>query len=146
MFTVENHVGRLLEIRMASPITLEELGGFQGAILRVVSQTPGTTAVGCTDLLGARVFDQAVTNRLVSIIRHENPRVERNALLVGEGAVFSMQTERIIREAGSASRRAFRSTTDLTAWLGEVLTASERARLSTFLREGARLRRDPEHI
>lgn len=141
MFTIENSVGRLVELRMASPITLEELGGFHGAVSKIVARHPGQVVV-CTDLLSARVFDQHVTERLTTIIRQESPRVERNAFMVGDGAVFSMQIERIIRDAGFANRRAFRVPTDLITWLGEVLTSAERERLAKFLREGSNLRKD----
>jgi hypothetical protein len=141
MLTIENHVGRLLELRFASPITADELSGFHEAITRAMGRLTGQL-VACTDLLGARVFDQSVSSRLVTLIRQENPRVERNAILVGESAVFSMQTERIIREAGSPNRKAFRSSLDMVVWLGEVLNSSERARLNIFLRESSRLHPD----
>ena len=140
MLTIENHVGRLLELRFASPMSMADLDGFHGAILRSMGTR---NLVACTDLLGAKVFDQAVSTRLVSLIRQENPRVDRNAILVGESAVFSMQTERIIREAGSPKRKAFRSSVELAEWLAEVLTAAEQAQLNVFLRET--LRRHREH-
>jgi hypothetical protein len=136
MFTIENHVGRLIELRMTSPMAIEDLAGFHEAVSRVV-EGHGNQVVGVTDLLSARVFPQPVTDRLTLIIRQESPRVERNAILVGEGAVFSMQTERIIRDAAMPNRRAFRNPNDLSAWLGEVLNAAERRRLLEFMRESA---------
>jgi hypothetical protein len=139
MFTIENHVGHLIELRMTSPITLIELAGFHAALTQGSRHVSGKIAL-CTDLLGARVFDQAVTTKLTNIIRQESPRVERNAFLVGEAAIFSMQIERIIRESGAPNRRTFRSSMDLVPWLGEVLSAPERKRLAAFLREGERLR------
>jgi hypothetical protein len=136
MFTIENHVGRLIELRMTSGMTLEELSGFHDAVTRVVGSQTGPVVV-CTDLLSTRVFPQPVTDRLTAIIRQESPRVDRNAFFVGEGAVFSMQIERIIREAGASNRRAFRASAELVAWLGEVLNINERRRLSEFLRDSA---------
>ena len=144
MITIENHVGRLVELRFASPITMRELDGFHPAVVRAIKPLSGHV-IACTDLLGARVFDQTVTDRLVALLRQENPRVERNALIVGESAIFSMQIERIIREAGSPNRKAFRSDVDLNAWLGGVLNASERERLSTFVSECFQHHREPDH-
>jgi len=86
-----------------------------------------------------------VTKSLVGLIRQDGPRVERNGFLVGTGAVFSMQIERIIRESGAPGRRTFRTPHELGAWLGELLTPTERSRLDTFLRENARQRGEPEH-
>jgi hypothetical protein len=134
MLSVENHVGRLIELRMTSPMTLEDLAGAHEQLSRVMAAHAGLV-VGCTDLLGARVFSQPMTERLAALIRQESPRVERNAMFVGESAVFSMQTERIIRDAGFPNRRAFRAAPDISAWLGEVLDADERRRLTDFLRE-----------
>jgi hypothetical protein len=44
-----------------------------------------------------------------------------------------LQIERTVKNAGSPSRRTFRVQPELEAWLAEVLTAEERARLSQFL-------------
>jgi hypothetical protein len=89
-----------------------------------------------TDLLGARVFAPAVADHIVSLIRHDGPKVERNAFLVGESAIFSMQIERIIRDSGAHGRRAFRHAPDLEQWLADSLSRVERARLPQFLAEG----------
>jgi len=143
MFTIENRVGRLVELRVESPVTYEELLQFHNTLAKVCKPIPGQIAM-CTDLVGATVFTQQVTQRWTSIIKQESPLVQRNAVLVGEGAVFSMQIERIIRTAGHQNRKAFLATSDLTAWLGEILTVRERARLETYLREGAELRARPK--
>jgi hypothetical protein len=139
MYTIENRVGRLIELRVESPVTEEELSRFHDTTAKVIKPIKGQVAT-CTDLIGATVFLQPVATRWIEIIRQENPIVERNALLVGEGAVFSMQVERIIRQAGFKNRRAFLSPKALTAWLGEILTARERVRLEQFLQEGVESR------
>src|SRR6185369_3004749 len=128
MYTIENHVGRLVELRIEAPVTYEELMQFHDAVAKVCKPIRGQIAV-CTDLAGATVFTQPVTKLWTSIIKQESPLVERNAMLVGVGAVFSMQIERIIREGGHQNRKAFLSVTELTAWLGEILTVRERTRL-----------------
>jgi hypothetical protein len=141
MITVDRHVGRLIELRVASPITSVELDSIHPQAARAMSEIDGLCVV-CTDLLGAQVLDQAATSRVTAIIRQESPRVERNAYLVGKHAVFSMQVERMIRESGAANRKTFRVASHLVAWLGDALTVQERGRLDVFLREGARLRGD----
>ena len=139
MYTIENRVGRLIELRVESPVTEEELLRFHDLITKVTKPIKGQLAT-CTDLVGATVFLQPVAALWIEIIRKENPIVERNAVLVGEGAVFSMQVERIIRQAGFKNRNAFLVPAALTAWLGEILTVRERARLEQFLQEGAESR------
>ena len=139
MYTIENRVGRFVELRVESPVTEEELLQFHDTLANVCKPIMGQIVV-CTDFGGATVFTQPVTQRWMSIIKQDAPMVERNGVLVGEGAVFSMQVERIIRQAGYKNRRAFFSPTALTAWLGEILTLRERTRLEAFLREGAESR------
>jgi hypothetical protein len=143
MYTIENRVGRLVELRVESPVTYEELLQFHNTLAKVCKSIAGQIAM-CTDLVGATVFTQQVTQRWTSIIKQDAPLVQRNAVLAGEGAVFSMQVERIIRMAGHQNRKAFLSPTELTAWLGEILTVRERARLETYLREGAEARARPK--
>ena len=139
MYTIDNRVGRLIEIRVESPVTEEELSQFHDKIAKLIKPIKGQVA-SCTDLAGATVFLQPVAARWIEIIKQENPIVERNAILVGEGAVFSMQVERIIRQAGFKNRKAFLAPAMLTAWLGEILTVRERARLDQFLQEGVESR------
>ena len=144
MYTIDNRVGRLVELRVESPVTEEELTHFHDTLAKVCKPIQGQIAI-CTDLAGATVFTQPVTQRWTAIIKQESPIVERNAVLVGEGAVFSMQVERIIRQAGHPNRKAFLSPTDLVAWLGEILTVRERTRLESYLREGAESRARNKH-
>jgi len=139
MYTIEHRVGRLIELRVESPVTEEELLQFHDMLAKACKPIQGQIAM-CTDLAGATVFTQPVTQRWMSIIKRDAPIVERNAVLVGEGAVFSMQVERIIRNAGYKNRKTFLSPTALTTWLGEILTLAERTRLDAFLREGAESR------
>jgi len=139
MYTIENRVGRLVELRVEPPVTEEELSQFHATVAKACKPIKGQI-VTCTDLVGATVFSQPVAARWIEIIRQESPLVERNAVLVGEGAVFSMQVERIIRQAGFKNRRAFLSPVALTAWLGEILTVRERARLEQFVQDGAESR------
>lgn len=139
MYTIENRVGRLIELRVEAPVTEEELAQFHDRIAKVIKPIKGQLAT-CTDLAGATVFLQPVAARWIEIIKQESPIVERNAILVGEGAVFSMQVERIIRQAGFKNRKTFLVPAALSTWLGEILTARERARLEQFLHDGVESR------
>jgi hypothetical protein len=139
MYTIENRVGRFVELRVESPVTDDELAQFPDTFAKVCKPIKGQVAV-CTDFVGATVFAQSVTQRWIAIIKQDAPVVERNAVLLGEGAVFSMQIERIIRQTGFKNRKTFLASTDLVAWLGEILTVRERTRLENYLNEGAESR------
>lgn len=132
MYTVEHHVGKLFEVRVVTPMTEEELGQFVHDLNRVLGQIPGKY-VGVTDLTEAHVFPPYVTQTMIQYMSASSPRVIRSAMLIGEGATFALQIERVLRSSNSELRRAFRRAEELEAWVGEVLTMEERVRLRRFL-------------
>ena len=136
--TVGNHVGRLLEVRVVPPVTLEETTRFLQEIVRLTAAQPAKI-VACTDLRGgARATDPEMIDFIAGVIRSENPRLERNALVVPPlSPTFALQMERMVKSAGTQQRRIFKTRGEAEAWLGEVLTGAERARLRTFLDEHA---------
>lgn len=134
--TVGNHVGRLLEVRVVPPVSLEETTRFLQEIVRLTAAQPAKI-VACTDLRGgSRAADPDMIDFIAGIIRSENPRLERNALVVPVlSPTFALQMERMVKNAGTAQRRIFKTRGEAEGWLGEVLTGAERARLRTFLDE-----------
>lgn len=135
-FSCRHHVGRLLEVRVVPPLTMEEATRFMQEVVRLMSAQPARI-VAITDLrTGSRTIDPDSVDFIAGIMRSENPRVERNALLVSPAsATFVLQMERMVKTAGAAQRRIFKSRPEAEAWLGELLTGAERARLRTFLDE-----------
>jgi hypothetical protein len=132
MLTIECNVGRLVELRIQSPLTLEELRLWPPQANRIFARVRGQI-VACTDLRNARVFPPDVTKQLLTLLRGETPQVERAAILVGESAVFSMQIARMFREIGGTTRRVFPEPDAAIAWLSELLTAAEVTRLREFV-------------
>jgi hypothetical protein len=137
MYTVEVREGRLLEIRMESPLEFADVQEFRQRVMALVGAAL-RPVIACTDLRRARIFSPDSAEAITSMMRHDNPRVERNAILVGDSALFSMQVERMVREAGSHSRRTFREPLELKLWLRDALSESERWRLNMFVTESPR--------
>ena len=135
MHSVANHAGRLIEVRIASPLTMQEVQRLVGELRSAMHNLSGQS-VGVVDLLGAHVFTPDVAEALIQLLSGNAPHVIRTALLIGESAIFALQVERGIRSSDPDKRRAFRSPGELTAWLGEVLTPGEKAALERFLRGG----------
>ncbi|HLM74340.1 MAG TPA: hypothetical protein VK459_16655 [Polyangiaceae bacterium] len=136
MITVAHKVGRLVEVRIITPVTAEEIQGMGQRIGFAYTACAPRPIVGCTDLRGANLFPMDLAEQVATVMKTGNPRIERGAILVGESALFSLQVERVVREAGNPSRRAFRVRAELEAWLAEVLTPFERQRVKHFLKEG----------
>jgi hypothetical protein len=134
MFTLDIRQGRLLEARISSPIALPEVAAFGKRLVQLLTPTRGQVVI-CTDIRRANVFPPEVADAFVGLMKSDNPRLERSAFLVGESAMFGLQVERMLRDAGNPARKSFRDRAVLAAWLGELLDAKERARLAQYLEE-----------
>src|SRR5438270_5557848 len=133
MVEVANPVGRLITFRVRSPV--EDGNAERAAIeLRRAVQAIEGQVVICTDLTDARTFAPATVERFVQVMKADNPRLERSAVLLADNsAVFALQIERVVREANSPARRTFREAGPLIEWLRPSLTPAEEAALVAFL-------------
>ncbi|MCU1279972.1 MAG: hypothetical protein JWM53_3518 [bacterium] len=135
-FTVANHVGRLIEVRIKPPLRKEQAARFMQEVVRVSAAHP--TFVACTDLRAStRTTDPDTIDVIAGIMRSESPRVERTALIVSAASsTLLLQLDRLVKSAGAAQRRIFRTRQEAESWLDEVLDDAERERLRAFLDEG----------
>jgi hypothetical protein len=133
MWSIENNAGRLVEIKVASPVNMTEAAEFQAKLVQTVQLTPGRIVL-CADIREATVFAPEVAARVTGMLRAENAKLERGAILLPpENAVFGIQIERLIREAGADYRQTFRETKPAIVWLSQSLHVREIARLRVFL-------------
>lgn len=132
MHKIQNIVGRLVEVRVAPPLTLDEIKQFVEEHKVTISRIQDRY-VGVVDLHRADIFSAEVTDALIQLLSRMAERVERTAFLIGESAIFALQIERVLRNAANPNRRTFREPEPLKEWLGEVLNAGERFRLNRFL-------------
>lgn len=132
MITIENNVGRLLEIRQTGSITLPELQESFGKFQQIMDSKPGSF-VFATDWRGMRVLAPQVSDILVSIMKADNARAERQAVIIDDNAIVGLQIERMFREGGGKTRAVYREAATAATWLGELLSITEQARLRKFL-------------
>jgi len=134
VFSLVCRVGRLVEVRVESLETVEEVAQVEERFSEVVSAVRAQVIV-CGDYRNLRLFAPAVADRFMAVMAGSNERVERSAVLLPRaGGTASLQISRIVRETRYRSRRAFRELAPLEGWLGQVLDETERARLGEFLR------------
>jgi hypothetical protein len=137
MFTIERKVGRLVEAVMRSPVTLEDLSSADEAMEEATRPLQGS-AIVLADYTQTKFLLAEHAAHLLQMYRRHNDHIERSAILVSaSSAVGVLQMERVIREADNPSRRAFRDAREAAAWLGEVLSVAERARLRVILPSSA---------
>ncbi len=135
MHSVQNNAGRLIEIRVKSPLAPNEFGQFIEELKATAARIPGRY-VAVSDLQHANVFTPEIAATLIQLLSGLADRVERAAFLVGDSAVLSLQIERVLRNAANPNRRTFREIEPLKEWLGEILNENERHRVDGFFAAG----------
>lgn len=101
MISVSQKIGRLAEIRMAAPMGMEDFATLQRDMGAITGKTSARLVV-CADLSAVALFPEALADRLARYFRPENQRLERVALVVGDGATLFLQVERLLREGSGA--------------------------------------------
>src|SRR5206468_9068792 len=98
MYSVNNPAGRLVTFRVTTPV--DDGNAISAAAdLRAVVQSIEGQVIVCTDLTEARVFAPYTAQRFVAVMRMDNPRLERSAVLLGpDAATVLVQLERMVRE------------------------------------------------
>ena len=133
MWTVRNTVGKLVEARLTT--------GDEAAVVECLLAISHLVAraevpvVGIFDLARVRVLGKETQEHLLGVMRGDNPRVERTAIVVRSDALLEMQMDRLIRAASMPHRQVFRARNEALLWLAECLSATELARARAFLNE-----------
>ena len=132
-------VGRVLEIdvragyRSVSDVD-EMIDNMVAEFARIAEPT---RIIIAADWRACRVLTPSVAERVVQMLARANPRVERSAILHDvDQATSVLQVLRLTREAQLPYRRVFTDANEMEAWLGEVLTPAERARVRALLHHG----------
>jgi hypothetical protein len=133
MIEVRAPAGRLITFAVSSPVDDGNADAAALELRRCVQSVTGRVVV-VTDLTTARTLAPATAERFILLMKSDNPRLERSAIMLGAAsATFAMQVERMVREAGNPARRTFRDGDLLTQWLLEVLSEQEQAALRDFM-------------
>lgn len=129
-------VGRLMEITVDAgyhaPADVDAMIGMIGARLATIA--PSTNVIVAADWRGVHLMPPETAARAHAMLTRVSPRIDRSALLVNTSSSLEMlQFVRLVRESHHTGRRIFDQGAALHAWLSEVLTREESARLSSFL-------------
>lgn len=132
MVKIEHRVGRVVELTLEAPVTPADL---QGCVSRLMVMATAITSkfLLVSDCRKVHTLAPEVADGFGKLMRSDNRRLERSALLLGESATLNLQVERMVRESQNPMRRTFRTADALVTWLGEVMTPAERARITELL-------------
>jgi hypothetical protein len=136
MLSVGVKVGRLLEVRLTAPVTLQDVQAAYDSVGQLFRRHH-VKLVSAADITRATVFSPDVAGKVLEAFRGDNPRLERSGILVSNSAIFSLQIERLIAQADNPQRRCFHDAFEMKSFLGNLLTHEEHVRLARFLAEKA---------
>jgi hypothetical protein len=130
---VNNPAGRLATFRILPPVSDDNSARAAAELRAVILSIEGPVIV-VSDLSAARTFAPETAARFVALMKSDNPKIKRSALLLGtDSAMLGLQIHRMIKEAAHPARRAFADASTLSAWLQPLLTPDEQTALATFL-------------
>jgi hypothetical protein len=132
--TIENVVGRLVEIRQTGGVSMEEIQQNNPKMQKIISAIGGPVLVAA-DWRGIRVLSPNVADTLLKIMQSNSPVVERTGVMIDSSAVVGLQLERFFRETKTKHQTACRETAHLEKWFADAMTIPERTRLHRFLNE-----------
>jgi hypothetical protein len=140
VLTVVRTVGRLVEARFSGNPSESDVVTFRqeaDSCVRTAATLSGKPVVCCTDMRASALFRPSATEELITMMRADRSAIERNGILGTGGALFTLQLQRLLREAagGEGRRRVFTDESLLFSWLDEVLTPGERIRARQFVAE-----------
>ena len=133
MITVENNVGRLIELRQTKHIDMQQLQDSFPFFQKILESRADKFVMG-TDWRGMNLLSSDVSNVLVEIMRSENARIERQAVIIDPKSIVGLQIKRMFEQGGGQSRMVFESPVEASRWLSELLTPEESQQLKRFLR------------
>ena len=144
MMQIAVSVGRLAEVRFASPFGADDLSKFM-ADIRAVVERAEQPLVFFTDWREVDAFSPSEYDTIVWIMRRDNPRIETNAVLLDPANVaFVEQARKLLVEAANRKRAAFTDPAEVRAFLGKMLAPAERRQLDTLLAEPRKARVAPK--
>ena len=125
-----------MEIKVASGYrSVEDIDDMIAMMVDRVSKLPAAQRyIIAADWRNVTVMSPETSARARAMLAKSNARVERSSILTNsEQSMTNLQVQRLVREAENENRRHFISARAQHAWLSEVLTQEESARLAEFL-------------
>jgi len=124
-YHIESVVGRLIESRLEWLNSASDVDALERSLGAAFRHT-GPGAIICSDWRGVEILPPDVSDAVLQLLRRDNERLLRSAILLSPAnAIFTLQVERLLREAENPARRAFRDLGQLLAWVAEVLRPEE---------------------
>ncbi len=123
MITIDNNVGRLVEIRQTGKVTVAEIQASFGRFQKVMATIDGPV-VFATDWRGMRLLDRETADLLMEIMKNDEG-VEAQVVLTDKSALMGLQIRRLFQSGGGKRRAVYDDAHHAELFLKPHLSAAE---------------------
>lgn len=134
MVTVTHRVGKLVAVRVQSPVTYREATMLKPRMEQVIGRLNGPVCVAC-DLSDARVYSPDVAEKIVAALKERYPTAQRIGIVVHSGSSLGGLIYSYFRELDDPERQAWVRAREMVSYVSERLGGAEQQGLRDFLEE-----------
>jgi len=134
MVTVTHRLGKLVTVRIASPVTYREATLLKPRMEAVIGRLTGPLYLAA-DLADARVYSPDVAEKIIGALQGPWATVRRQSVVINSGSALGGQVYGLFREMRDPERQAWVSAKDMGTYLAEVLGPAEAQALRDFMAE-----------
>ena len=134
MVTVTHRVGKLVAVRVQSPVTYREATLLKPRMEAVIGRMTSPVFLAC-DLSDARVYSPDVAEKIMSALQTRWPTVRRLGVVINPGSALGGQVYSMFRELADSDRQAWVRAKEMVSHLSELLGPGEQQGLRDFLDE-----------
>jgi hypothetical protein len=134
MVTVTHRVGKLVAVRVQSPVTYREATMLKPRIETVLSRMTSPVML-VADLSDARVYSPDVAEKVISALLGPYDVLRRSGILINPSSALGGQIYSLLRETADPERQAWVRREEMVAHLSELLAPGEQQSLREFLDE-----------
>jgi len=131
VITIENKVGRLVELRQTGKITIADIHASFPRFKEIMTKVGGP-AVFATDWRGMRLMDRDTSDFLLDIMKSDEG-VEAQVIITDASALMALQVKRMIQAGGGKHRMVYDDVERAERYLKPYLTPAEFAAFRSFL-------------
>lgn len=134
MVTVTHRVGKLVAVRVQSPVTYREATLLKPRMEQLIGRMTAPVFL-VADLSDARVYSPDVALKIMAALAAPYPTVRRTGMVVHPGSALGGQIFSYFRDQKDPERQAWVRAREMVVHVSELLGSMERQSLMDFLDE-----------
>ena len=131
VITIDNKVGRLVELRQTGKVTIADLHASFPRFQEIMAKHSGPVVLA-TDWRGMRLLDRETSDFLLDIMKSDEG-VHAQVVITDESALMGLQIRRLFQAGGGKHRAVYDDLERAERFLKGHVTAAELAAFRSFI-------------